>query len=94
MVGFAQCCILGPGYVHFLEQVIEAVVDFVFECGEASLDLGVGLLDGAQAGSRVVKDGFRSAVHWSIMYDGIDHSGDQFTMLDTERRVSGWCLLW
>jgi hypothetical protein len=57
-------------------------VNIVFEHGEASLDLSMGLFDGTQAGSGVVVDGFRAAVQWGIIYNGIDRCGDQFMMPD------------
>jgi hypothetical protein len=88
-----QYCILNPCYIHLLEQFIEVVVDSMFEGVEVSLNLNVGLLNGTQAGSGVLKVVFRSAIDWVIIDKGIDCCCDQSMMPDMQWRVSVWCLL-
>jgi hypothetical protein len=59
-------------------------VDIVFECGEALLNLDVGLFDGTQASSRVLKVVFRSAVYRIIMDYSVDCYRNQSMMPDAE----------
>jgi hypothetical protein len=87
-VGLMQYCILSPCCIYLLAQFIEVVVDVVFKCTEALLDLDISLLDGAQVGSRVLKVVFRSAVYQIIMENSVDYCCDQSAMPDVKRRVS------